>query len=483
MRCQGGEGRMLEMAGFVVEESSVAEASSWWAEELAGVDVGDSRLNARLVSTAAKLATQPQASINQACDDWADTKASYRLFRNDRVTPEQILAPHQRRTQERMQGYRLALAVQDTCYLDYTTHLKTRGLGPVGTQKQDLRGLVMHSTLVLTPAGLPLGVLTEEVWARDAEAEPMNAWERRKLPIEEKESYKWVKTLRETVELTPQGVQVVSICDREGDVYELFVEAERLETGLLVRAAQDRVLAEGEMGKLWAQVEEAAVAGYLKVQVPTRDGKPKREAIVSVRFCRIVLKPPWRSDGEELAEVTLDAVLVREEHPPEDATPLEWLLLTHVPVRSFEAAVERVKWCRSRWQIEVYFKVLKSGCKVEACRLGTAERLERFIALTSIIAWRLYWMTHINRHTPDSPCTVVLAEHEWHALYAAIHHTSAPPQQTPKVYQAVRWIAQLGGFLNRKGDGQPGVTTIWRGWQRLHDIAATWLLFHGDTYG
>lgn len=465
------------------EVAEAVEAISWCAEELSGVDLGDKRLNARLVDTATKLTAQPQAPINQACEDWADTKASYRLFQNEKVRPEEILAPHQRRTQERMKKYPLVLAVQDTSCLNYTTHTKTEGLGPISTSSESW-GLMMHSTLALAPTGLPLGVLTQEIWARDPEGEPLSDWERRKQPIEEKESYKWLKALREIVSLTPEGVQMVSVCDREGDVYELFVEAERLETGLLVRAAQDRALEDSEVGRLWGQVEAAPVAGYLKVHVPAQGGKPEREAIVSVRVCRVTLKPPWRSRRSEPSpQITLSAVWVWEDDSPADVTPLEWLLLTNVPVESFDDAVERVKWYRCRWHIEVYFKVLKSGCKVEDCRLGTADRLERFIALLSIIAWRLYWLTHINRHASDAPCTIILTDHEWQALYATINRTSRLPEQIPTVRQTIRWVAQLGGFLGRKGDGEPGVITIWRGWQRLHDISTTWLLLRNGTYG
>jgi hypothetical protein len=361
-------------------------------------------------------------------------------------------------------------------------------MGPIGTPQQNITGLVMHATLILTPQGLPLGLLTKEIWARDADAKPLNDWERRKQPIEDKESYKWIKALRKTVSLTPEGVQGVTVCDREGDVYELFVEAEQLETGLLVRATQDRALeeAETEVKRLWPQAEAAPVAGRLKVEVPARDKEARREAMVTVRFCRVTFKPPWRSkqlDKDPLEPVRLHVILVQEEKAPTGVKPLEWLLITNVAVQSFGEAVERVKWYRCRWHIEVYFKVLKSGCRVEDCRLGTAERLKRFIALLSIIAWRLYWMTHINRHAPHAPCTIVLAEHEWHALYATIRRTQKLPKDLPTVRQAIRWIAQLGGFLGRKGDAQPGVTTIWRGWQRLHDISATWLLLHEGTYG
>jgi hypothetical protein len=462
----------------------VEGATSWGQEEFDGLTLGDKRLERRLIDTAVKLTVQPTAPINQACGDWAATKASYRLFDNDKATVEKILAPHQRQTQERMKGYPLVLAVQDTSYLNYTSHPQTKGLGPIGTEEQDLSGLVMHPTLIMTPTGLPLGVLTEEIWARPEDAPKLTKTEKKHLPIEEKESYKWVKGLEQTVALTPEGVKVVSVCDRGADVFEFFVRAEELQTGILIRATQNRALVDDETGKLWRAAEAAPIVGHLKVDVPAKNNEPKREAIVSLRFCSVILRPPWRPkspDRDPLPAVTVYVVLTQEVDPPVGVTPLEWLLLTNAPVHSFENAVERVQWYRCRWHIEVYFKVLKSGCKVEACRLETAERLKRFLTLCSVIAWRLYWLTHISRHYPDAPCITVLAEHEWQALYATIHRTAVLPHELPTVRQVVRWIAQLGGFLGRKRDGDPGVTVIWRGWQRLNDISATWLLFHQPT--
>lgn len=461
-------------------------ASRWTMAELQAVDLGDKRLNRRLQETAGQLAAQPQAPINQACDDWAAAKASYRLFANEKVTPAKILKPHQQCTQTRMAAYPLVLALQDSTYLDFSTHPQTEGLGPIGTPAQDLQGMVQHTTLVVTPSGLPLGVLTQDIWTRDAEAPVLSAYERRKQPIEAKESNKWLTALAETVRLTPPAVRVVSVCDREADVYELFVKAAELETGLLVRATQDRTVVDADTPKVWATAEAAPISGYLRVQVPAKGREPEREARVSVQFCQAMLKPPWRparEDRDALPPVTLSVILVREVTPPTGVTPLEWLLLTNVPVHTFDEAVERVCWYRCRWHIEVYFKVLKTGCRLEDCRLATVDRLQRFTTLLSIIAWRLYWLTHINRQIPEAPCVLVLAQHEWHALYAMIHRTTQLPEQPPTVRQVVRWIAQLGGFLGRKRDGEPGVTVIWRGWQRLHDIAATWFIMNKERYG
>jgi hypothetical protein len=172
-------------------------------------------------------------------------------------------------------------------------------------------------------------------------------------------------------------------------------------------------------------------------------------------------------------------VWVQETTPPADGTkPLEWLLVTNVAVTNFLEAVERVKWYRLRWNIEIFHKVLKSGCKVEDCRLENAEGLIRYLTLKSIIAWRMFWMVRINRVTPDAACTMVLADHEWRALYVKIHQRPAPPGTVPTVSQVVRWMAQLGGFLGRKCDGEPGVTVLWRGWQRLQDLADMWLVMH-----
>jgi hypothetical protein len=257
-----------------------------------------------------------------------------------------------------------------------------------------------------------------------------------------------------------------------------------LQTGVLIRVAQDRVLQDEKAKKLRARVLAASIAGYIRVHVPEKKSEPERDAIVAVRFCSTTLKPPWRPKSlnkAPLPALDMNVILAQEVDAPADVTPLEWLLLTNVPVHCFEDAVERIQWYRCRWHIEVYFKVLKSGCRIEACRLQTASRLIRFLALCSIIAWRLFWITQLNRHCPDTPCTAMLTEHEWQALYAKIHRVTVLPTQAPTVRQAVRWIAQLGGFLARKRDGEPGVTVIWRGWQRLQDIASIWLLAHSPT--
>lgn len=461
----------------------------WHEEELDGVALGDKRLNWRLQDVAGKLAAKPRAPINQASEDWANSKAAYRLFANKKVTAEKILLPHQNQTQARMERENIVLAVQDTTYLNYTQHSSKKQAGPIGSTA--LQGYVMHKTLALNEKGLPLGLLSQTIWARSEKEGNLSDWEKQNRPITEKESYKWLTAFETCSQFRPSGGVMVSICDREADIYELFVaaqaelEASVLDGGvhyLLVRATQDRSLENDPLAKkLCAKVKGQRVAGHLQVHIPARYKEPARIAEVAVRYKTVTFKAPYRSKKmttTPLPPVTLTAISVVEETPPADVEPLNWLLLTNYSVTSLTDAVTCIKWYRCRWHIEVYFKVLKSGCTVEDCRLETNDRLFPYLALMSIIAWRLYWLTHINRHHPDEPCTLVLANHEWQALYATIHRTTSMPQHLPSVGQVIRWIAQLGGFLGRKGDGDPGVTTIWRGWVRLQDKADTWLLFH-----
>lgn len=453
---------------------------SWATEEFSKIRLKDKRLNQRCQKVAEALEQQSTEPINQACEDWADTKAAYRFFDNPKVTPDQILAPHYQRTVKRMKSYAVVLAVQDTSFLNYTHHPQTEGLGEIGTKAQNQRGFGMHSTLAVTPEGLPLGLLTQQFFERPIGEASHTASEIQKLPIEEKESYRWIEAFEQVIALTPENVQVVTVCDREADFYEMFVMAEEKHAELLVRANTDRRLDE-EAKYLWAKVESQRKAGDLTVDMVGNDKRKARQATVSVGFCTVTLRPPWRPQKKKLPPITLTAILVREDHPPADIKePIEWLLLTNTIVNNFSQALQVIEWYCCRWQIEVFHKIIKSGCRVEDCRLQTAARLQNYIALMCVVAWRLQWLTYINRTNPQASCITVLTTIEWQALYMRIHKTSVLPKSPPSTYQAIRWIAQLGGFLGRKSDGEPGIVAIWRGWQRLQDFAATWELMVND---
>ncbi|MBU0581461.1 MAG: IS4 family transposase [Candidatus Margulisbacteria bacterium] len=530
----------------MIDEILTQELDEGWSKkEFEQIDLKDKRLNERLITVSEQFSSNPGAPINQACETWKDIKAAYRLFDNEKVTGNEILEPHQKRTVERMKGQKIVLALQDTTYYNYDNHKKNKNMGSIGKTKSKTNeythlGLIMHSTLASTTTGLPLGLLSLEIWPRE-EKEKISKEAYKKLPIEKKESYKWVKAFKKTEEMKPEETRVVTVCDREGDVYEFFVEAREVEGEILIRASRDRNLSNKEAlleitdlvieklennipqakiktlqnlkdkrlsrkelddmlkelsftkneinivanhankktRKLWEYMESQPLAGNIKIDIPKKEKSPERIAILEVRYGEVTLDPPLhrkKFEKEKMGSVTIDAVLVKEIGAPPDVEPLEWMLLTNVSVKNYRDALDRIKWYKCRWNIEVYHKIIKSGCKVEDCRLQTKERLVPYIVLFSIISWRLFWMTKINREEPESPCTAILGPHEWKALYAKIHSTDKLPEKLPTVRQAIRWIGQLGGFLGRKGDKEPGITAIWRGWERLQDFAQMWLV-------
>jgi hypothetical protein len=360
----------------------LTSAPNWCDEEFATINLTDARLNSRCQSLATAMTAQPNVPINQACEDWADTKAAYRFFDNDKVTSERILSPHKQRTVERMSGHSLVLAVQDTSFLNYTHHPQSQGTGPIGTKQQKQSGFVMHSTLALTSAGLPLGVVTQSIWPRPVDQPSKTPTECKQQPIEEKESYKWVQAFEETIDLPLAETETITVCDREADIYEMFALAQEKEAKLLIRARFNRALIDESERKLCAKAKNAPIAGHLKVSVPQSKTQPRRDAILSVHYTTVTLKPPWRPNQKKLLIVTLNAVFIREDTPPENVEePIEWLLLTNWCVDCFADAVQIGKWYRCRWQIEVFHKILKSGCMIEECRLETAERLYPFITL------------------------------------------------------------------------------------------------------
>jgi hypothetical protein len=421
--------------------------------------------------------------LSQACGSAAATKAAYRFYANEAIDSDQILASHRQATQQRLEQAQeqVVLAVQDTTQLDYTAHPATTGLGVLNDEAH--QGLLMHTTLAVTPQRVPLGILDQQVWTRSA-ADLGKRHERKHRSIQEKESQKWLTSLESTATLQAQLPQtrLVSVGDREADVYDLFLQAQARHQDVLVRAAWDRCVAHPE-GHLWAYLHSQPIAGTLTITVPRKPGQAARRAILTIRYARVTLRPPQHRAQEGLEPVSLWAVFASEEHPPTGVEAVSWLLLTTVAVETLAEACERVQWYSGRWLVEVYHKVLKSGCRVEERQLEEAERLRRYLALDSVVAWRVLYLTMVGRELPELPCTALLAAQEWQALYCFIHRTNRPPARPPTLRQVVRWIAQLGGFLGRKRDGHPGVTVLWRGLQRLHDLTVAWQLFRSLPSG
>lgn len=420
----------------------------WAEEEFSAAELGDKRLTARLVQLAGVLGEKPQSSLPDASGEPATLKAAYRFFDNEGVTPEGMLSSHIEATYRRMASLPVVLAVQDTTYLDWTAHTDTEGLGPLASASR--QGLLAHSTLAISEERVPLGVLAQQVWARDPESFAQLK-DHKQRPIEEKESNKWLKSL-EAVEAARQAcpeTRFVSVGDREADIYDLFVLVRSAGVDLLVRAAENRRV-EAEERYLWAAIEATPVVATAEMKVPPRNGQAGRTANLAIHWREVSLRPPTGRTKEKLPPVTIWAVWAIETAPPPNLPAVEWLLLTTVPVHSTQDALQRLAWYACRWGIEVWHKVLKSGCRIEARQLETAERLKRCLTLYAVIAWRVLYATMVSRSVPDVSCLALLNEPEWQALYCAIHNTTFLPPTPPSLNQAVRWIAQLGGFQNRK---------------------------------
>ena len=462
--------------------SPPADAQDWVEREFAGARLHDERLRRRLFHLTRDFMARPGAQIPEACGgSEAKSKAAYRFFDNDRVGMEAILRGHVEATAGRVREHEVVLAVQDTSSLNYSAHPTTEGLGPINTKQASGLGLILHDTMAFSAEGTPLGLLDVQCWARDPK-EAGKRYKRKSLPIEAKESMKWLNSYRAVAEvqrLCPETT-LVSVGDREADIYELFVEAFRTQPGpeLLVRLERSRsrkVQAEdGESYEfLWDRMGEERLAGQVDVDVPRRGARAARTARLEVRFAQLTLKPP---KAKTLEPVTIWAVHAIEVDCPDGAgKPLEWMLLTTMPTASFDDARERLRWYALRWGIEVYHRVIKSGCRIEDRLLNSAERIETCLAIDLVVAWRIYWLNKQGRETPEMPCDVFLEEDEWKVLYSAVME-QPPPDEPPTLREAVRMIATLGGFLGRKGDGEPGTTTLWRGLERLDGIVVGYRL-------
>jgi len=446
----------------------LVDDTPWAVREFADAELGDLRRTQRVVELATALAQHPTASLPEACGTGAMLKAAYRFFSNDAIEPQDLLCSHIEATYSRLAQVPLVLAVQDTTEVDWTSHPATQGLGPLGHTA--CQGLHVHSTLAVTPERVPLGLLAQQVWARDP-ADVGKRARRKQLPISQKESQKWLASLAavDSARVECPTTRFISVGDREADVYDLLAATRPAGVELLLRAAWDRCVQAPER-YVWATVAAQPVAESLRLQVPRRGPQPGREALLRLRFCPLTLCPPRHRQREGLPAVALWAVQVMEVEPPTAVEPIEWLLLTTVPVHTVDDAIERVTWYACRWGIEVWHRILKSGCRIEARQLATSERLQRCLTLYSVIAWRVFYATMLARAVPEMPCDVLLEIEEWQALYCAIHHCPTPPEEPPTLEQAIRWIAQLGGFVGRRRSDQPGTETLWRGFQHLSDL-------------
>lgn len=475
--------------------------ASWVMDEMKTADLKDQRLNHRLREVLSQLGGRPTASIPEACGGHAEMTAAYRLFDNEKAGWDAILQPHREATRQRMARQAVVVMGQDTTEVDVTRpERQVAGVGPLDGATR--RGAFLHLLHAFTPDGTSLGTVEARLWVRDegVGCASLSRAQRAATPIEDKESHRWIETLRRAGEEARRcpSTRVVCVADSEADIYEYLVEGttEPRRVDWIVRACQDRAV-EGENGPgagrrhLREQVLEQSVLFTHTVQVRGRKAKvacetrgrrqprESRRAEVEVRAARVTLRPPWRPD-RQLPEVTVNAVLVREVDPPKDDEPVEWLLLTSSPVDDAEQVRQVIQYYCVRWMIEVFFRVLKSGCRVEERRFEHIDRLLSCLAVYLIVAWRTMYVVRLGRSCPEINCEAVFEPAEWKSVWKVTRRTP-PPSVPPGLGEMVRLVAQLGGYVNRKSADPPGPQTVWIGLQRMHDFALCWRLFGPDA--
>ena len=440
---------------------------SWAQAEFHDLELGDARRTQRLIKLVDDLSAQPTGSIPLACTGWAETKAAYRLLDNPATEWREILEVHTTRTVERMVGQPVVLCIQDTTGLDFTSQPGIAGLGRLSYEAQ--HGMYVHPTLAVTPAGVALGVVDAWMWARKPKDQP-----------DVKESRRWVEGYEIVADwaATVPDTRLVYIADREGDLRALIDAAARRGTPAdwLIRSKHNRKTTTGE--KLWDRLAQSEPLGEVEFTLPAAPDRPARR-VRQTLYRQAVTLPAHHGQPA----VTVTAILAREEHPPTGQPAIEWRLLTNRAADTLEAVVELVDWYRKRWLIEIFFRILKTGCRVEALQLGTLERLERAVVLYLIIAGRILHLVTWGRDGPNLPCDVVFDAEEWQAAWIVAHRTQ-PPETPPPLGQMVRLIASFGGFLGRKHDGHPGPKAIWEGMQKVSAFAvafvATRAAYAGD---
>jgi Transposase DNA-binding/Transposase Tn5 dimerisation domain len=450
----------------------------WAGEELRDVDLGDVRRDLRLMRLLEALAQRCEESFPQALGSWAEVKGAYRLWENPHVAWQDILQPHCARTAERAGDHPVVLAIQDTTEINLTSHPATTGLGYLGATY--CRGLLMHSVLVATPQGQALGLLHVHLWARPL-AEVGKNHRRHQRATPQKESQRWIDGLTATGLALAGHPQVVVVGDRESDFYDFFLAPRASHVEFLVRVTHGSRQLHVPAQTIEQALQAQPVQGELLVDVPRAAGRSARQACLQVRFLRAACLPPHpRSREASWPPVELNWILVAESEAPAGGKPVRWLLATTLPVDTLADATRCVGYYARRWLIERFHYTLKSGCQIETRLLDSLENIERMLATLCIVAWRVMWLVAEAREHPDEPCTVVLCEPEWQALHQVTHRQRPVPlpDQPPSLREAVRMIAALGGFLGRKGDGEPGVKTVWKGLARLADVTTGWLLNH-----
>lgn len=436
-------------------------------------DFGDQRINARADFMFKKMSKSCGKWLPEIFCSSGDLKGAYRFLSNNLVTPDKILKPHSAETIKRCMSQSTVAVIQDSSDLDYDYLQSLEGFESLHVNVD--KGFRIHPLLAITEEGTPLGILNTYNYTRaknDSSKKHRNS-----LPIEEKESYRWLWGYREACELKKRcpDTMVVCIGDRENDIYECLAEAQNIEiehrAEVLFRSKHNRTLANSD-DETNNKLEKKLIRSTLKFEGKldlNQYRKNSRTAHIAVRSSKVLIKAPNTCKKKMLPPIEMNAVLVSEVGPPHDQEAVHWVLLTTLPIQTTEEISRIISLYSKRWGIEIYFKVLKTGCKIDAIRLQSTSRIENYIAFMMIVAWKVMITTYLPRQYPNAPCTVLFTEIEWKLVYLSVYKNERPlPEELPTLREAVMLVAILGGYQKRKT--LPGIQTVWRGMTRLIDI-------------
>lgn len=458
-------------------DNSSCSSTSWLDNEVDITSFSDKRLGLRLRTLLGQLTNAIGDPLPMACQDWANTKAAYRFLSNEAVGEAEILSGHFQSTHARVAAVDgFILVLQDTTEFTYKRSRPEKigviGLTPVGRdlhgrlERRAVCGLLMHGSLVITTDGLPLGLSAVKFWSR-SKFKGTNALKRHinptRIPIEEKESYRWLENMRQSTDLLGTPERLVHIGDRENDIYEFFCEAEAIGTKFLVRTCVNR-LSGSTKHTIAEEMADSKVQGIHQVVIGT-NGEDVAE--LELKYKKITVLPPIGKQKKYPSQL-LTVIHAKERKKPTGRPQIEWKLITNLSINSLQDAIEKLDWYAQRWKIETFHKILKSGCRAEAIKLRTADRIVNLIAIFCILGWRIFWLTMINRVAPTAPPQLALTKVEIRTLDKLRPDKIANLQKPLSDY--ILKIARLGGYLARAQDPPPGNMVIWRGWTRLNDI-------------
>lgn len=448
----------------------------WIITETDSIEFGDKRLKSRFNKILEKISNDPAASLPQCFNNHSELTSAYRFMNNEEVDFEKIMKGHRDATLKRLQSEDVILAVQDTTSLDYTKKKISEQLGHI--ENSNCRGILVHPTILFNVEGTCLGTIASEIWTRDIGT--IRKKRIRSKPFKDKESYRWYSSIMEASKLAKAypDKQIISVGDRESDIYELFYETFKLENRaeLVYRASHNRetMTEDGEILRIEDRLDKSKTKGKIQADIAETPTRKARKAEFIIKYEKMELLPPW---GFKDPNSTIDLTVVRitEKSKAGVDNLVEWTLLTTLEINNLEDVIKILNIYKNRWNIEVFFRTLKTACKVEEVHLQTMDRLLRLLSVYSIVTWRIMFLTKISREHPD---LLAINFFEANELKVIIKMSKIDKDiKKLNIKEVIRMIAKFGGFLGRKSDKDPGPGQIWIGLRRLSDFMIAYEFF------